>query len=119
LLEPDAELAHPNLEPFFTLTSHKFDKLYKGTAFVRARRKGMARNAAIVLGNMGQPEHAWLLEHGLNDVGWEVREACAWALARLLKRTDDVRILTALERALNDPDERVTRTAQDALKRTW
>ena len=111
LLQPDAELAHPDLEPFFTLASHAFDRRYAGTAFARARRKGMARNAALVLGNLGDGAHLWLLERGLGDVGWEVREACAWAIGRFADR----RARALLERTLRDADERVVRTARAAL----
>ncbi len=82
LLEPDPELAHPDLEPFFTLSGKQFDKCYENTAFSRARRKGMARNAAIVLGNRRDEAHLEWLGLGARDDAWEVREACAWALGR-------------------------------------
>jgi epoxyqueuosine reductase len=110
LLEPDPNLAHPDLEPWFTRASNQFDKHFRHTAFSRARRKGMARNAAIVLGNKRDPAHRWLLEKGASDVGWEVREACAWALGRF---TD---VAHALEELRRDPDERVRQTATQALE---
>jgi epoxyqueuosine reductase len=112
LLKPEADLAHPNLEDFFLLSGHEFEKCYRHSAFSRARRKGMARNAAIVLGNLRDPEHLWLLEHGLSDIGWEVREACAWALGRF----EDGQARGSLEKALNDADERVIETATRALE---
>lgn len=82
LLTPVPELVYPDLEPFFLESGTWFEKHYASTAFARARRKGMARNAAIVLGNIKDPKHLWLLEKGLEDVGAEVREACAWAIAQ-------------------------------------
>jgi epoxyqueuosine reductase len=112
LLKPEADLAHPNLEDFFLLSGHEFEKRYKHSAFSRARRKGMARNAAIVLGNLREPEHLWLLEYGLSDIGWEVREACTWALGRF----DLVHARGLLEKGLHDPDERVIETATRALE---
>jgi epoxyqueuosine reductase len=111
LLKPEADLAHPNLEDFFLLSGHEFEKRYKHSAFSRARRKGMARNAAIVLGNLRDPERLWLLEHGLSDIGWEVREACAWALGRF----EDGQARGLLEKALNDADERVIETSRRSL----
>jgi epoxyqueuosine reductase len=108
LLEPQADLVHPNLEDFFLRSGHEFEKRYAKSAFSRARRKGMARNAAMVLGNLRDPKHLWLLEHGLTDIGWEVREACAWALGRF----GTVQARNLLEKSLNDPDERVIETSR-------
>jgi epoxyqueuosine reductase len=112
LLEPESNLAHPNLEDFFLLSGHEFEKCYKTSAFSRARRKGMARNAAIVLGNLGDPKHLWLLEHGLSDIGWEVREACAWALGRF----EGAQARGLLEKVISDPDRRVIDTARRGLE---
>jgi epoxyqueuosine reductase len=112
LLEPQTDLAHPNLEDFFLLSGHQFEKRYANTAFSRARRKGMARNAAVVLGNSRDPKHLWLLERGLSDIGGEVREACMWALGRFV----DAKARGMLEKSLNDPDERVVMTRRQALE---
>jgi epoxyqueuosine reductase len=112
LLEPQAHLAHPNLEDFFLLSGHEFEKRYAKSAFSRARRKGMARNAAIVLGNLRDPKHLWLLERGLSDIGWEVREACAWALGRF----GTVQARNLLEQSFSDLDQRVTDTARRGLE---
>jgi epoxyqueuosine reductase len=112
LLTPEPDLAHPNLEPFFALSSSQFEKRFAGTAFSRARRKGMARNAALVLGNAQNSSHLDLLELGLNDIGAEVRESCAWALGRFNLETGVERALT---RALHDSDVRVVSTARAAL----
>jgi epoxyqueuosine reductase len=112
LLKPEADLAHPNLEDFFFLSGHEFEKRYKHSAFSRARRKGMARNAALVLGNQRDPKHLWLLERGLSDIGWEVREACAWALGKF----EGVQARGLLEKAIGDPDRRVIDTARRALE---
>ena len=112
LLEPQADLAHPNLEDFFLLSGHEFEKRYRHSAFSRARRKGMARNAATVLGNVRDPKHLWLLERGLSDIGWEVREACTWALGRF----EHIQARDLLEKALLDADQRVIVTAQRGLE---
>ncbi len=112
LLIPEAELVHPDLEPFFTLSSNHFEKRFAGTAFSRARRKGMARNAALVLGNTKDSGHADLLELGLGDVGAEVRESSAWALGRLKLEPQIEALLT---RALQDSDPKVVSAARAAL----
>jgi epoxyqueuosine reductase len=80
LLEPVPELVYPDLESFFLESGNWFEKHYASTAFARARRNGMARNAAMVLGNLKDPKHLWLLEKGLEDVSPQVREACGWAI---------------------------------------
>jgi epoxyqueuosine reductase len=113
LLEPDPDLVHPDITDCFALTGHQFERRFETSAFSRARRKGMARNAAIVLGNLRDPAHLSLLEMGLADTGWEVREACAWALGRF---EDDPKARAMLERGLKDPDERVVGTVKLGLE---
>ena len=112
LLTPEPELAHPDLEPFFTLSSNQFEKQFADTAFSRARRKGMARNAALVLGNTRDSSYTDLLGLGLSDIGADVRETSAWALGRFKLESRSENLLT---RALLDPDSSVVSTARDAL----
>jgi epoxyqueuosine reductase len=109
LLEPDPELAHPDLEPLFTESGHAFLRRCAHSMFARARRRGMARNAAVVLGNTRDPAHAELLARGAQDTGWEVREAVAWALGRMDAGH------AALEALTRDADGRVAQTARAAL----
>ncbi|WP_019587010.1 tRNA epoxyqueuosine(34) reductase QueG [Deinococcus apachensis] len=82
LLRPDPELAHPDLSAFFGVSERQFERQFVGTAFLRPRRKGMARNALTVLGNTHDPRGWPLLLTGVQDPAWEVREAAAWALGR-------------------------------------
>lgn len=112
LLTPEPDLVHPDLEPFFTLSSNHFEKRFAGTAFSRARRKGMARNAALVLGNTRDASHFDLLELGLKDVGADVRESCAWALGRFKPES---RVESLLTDTLQDNDAKVVSTARAAL----
>lgn len=74
------ELAYPDLSQFFGVGEREFERRFAGTAFLRPRRKGMARNALTVLGNTRAPEGWPLLQAGMVDPAWEVREAAAWAL---------------------------------------
>lgn len=104
--QPRPELAHPDLSRFFGVSERQFEREWAGTAFLRSRRKGMARNALTVLGNT-RAEEGWpLLELGATDPAWEVREAAAWALAQWEE-------WPALAKLEHDPDERVAAAARD------
>lgn len=111
LWEPDPELVYPDLEPFFTLSSRQFEKRYCHSAFSRPRRKGMARNACVVLGNSGDVSHLELLKRAAKDEAWEVREAAAWALGAL----GDTVALVALERLCLDAHPEVRGTALEGM----
>lgn len=82
LFQPVPDLVHPDFSHFFGIGERKFERQFAGTAFLRPRRKGMARNALNVLGNTRHPAGWPLLLAGVNDPAWEVREAAAWALAQ-------------------------------------
>lgn len=57
---------------------------FEGTPLRRPGPEGLKRNAAIVLGNLGDPGGARALtDHGLPHPSPAVREAAAWALGRL------------------------------------
>jgi epoxyqueuosine reductase len=74
---------HPP-EALLTLTDTAFAALTAGTALVRAGREGLARNAAVVLGNTGARRHLPVLAHAAAaDPSPVVREAAADAHARL------------------------------------
>jgi epoxyqueuosine reductase len=52
----------------------------------RAKLRGLKRNAAVVLGNIGNPEDADVLTRALDDPEPLVREHSAGALARIRTR---------------------------------
>ncbi|MEP6495659.1 MAG: HEAT repeat domain-containing protein [bacterium] len=56
----------------------------------RAKLRGLKRNAAVVLGNVGAAEDVPVLEHALNDPEPLVREHAAWALAQLRRALDSI-----------------------------
>ena len=70
------------LEGLFSLDEAAFRERFRATPLWRSKRRGLLRNAAIVLGN--KPHEAAIpgLVRGLNDAEPVVREACAWALGR-------------------------------------
>ncbi len=69
------------------LSDDEFRARFRGTALFRSKRAGLARNAAIVLGNSGDPEALPALRASLADTDQGVREAAIWAIARIEDRT--------------------------------
>ena len=69
------------------MSTEEFSELFRGSPMKRAKLRGLKRNAAVVLGNIGAPEDVDLLERVCRDEPEElVREHAAWALDRLLDR---------------------------------
>jgi epoxyqueuosine reductase len=76
--------SHLRLESLLMLDDAAWSALSRGTPLKRARRSGIARNAAIVLGNRGDRSALPALRaaaQGHDDP--MVREAAAWAVARI------------------------------------
>ena len=61
----------------------EFSAAFKGSPMKRAKRRGLARNAAVVLGNVGTADDVPALEAALAHDEPLVREHAAWALRRL------------------------------------
>jgi epoxyqueuosine reductase len=72
-----------NLIELFDLDDAGFRKRFRDTPLWRARRRGILRNAAVVLGNQRATSAAAALSRGLLDEEPLVREACAWALEQI------------------------------------
>ena len=106
LFVPDPELAHPDLSTFFGCSEREFQRRYGHTAFSRPRRKGLARNAVTVAGNLHQGRDILLLAG--TDPAWEVREAAAWAWGRWAEWGQ-------VEALLGDPHPEVAAAARRAL----
>ncbi|MCL4202802.1 MAG: tRNA epoxyqueuosine(34) reductase QueG [Pirellulaceae bacterium] len=110
---PGAGTNPVDLLELFRMTDEQFRRRFRHTPLWRSKRRGILRNAAIVLGNQRPPQAIDALEIGLNDAEPLVREACAWALrqfddqrgrlalqSRLASETDAM-VQTALRQALN------------------
>jgi epoxyqueuosine reductase len=80
-LAPPAPL--PTLEELLAIDETTFRARFRGTAMLRAKRAGLARNAALVLGNRGDGAAEPALRRALADPDPAVRDAAAWALAQL------------------------------------
>jgi epoxyqueuosine reductase len=65
------------------LTDDEFRHRFRGTAIMRTRRRGLLRNAAIVLGNLGAPSALPALRKALLDSEPLIREAAQWAIDRI------------------------------------
>jgi epoxyqueuosine reductase len=61
---------------------------FKGSPMKRAKLRGLERNAAVVLGNVGTDDDADVLTRALGDEEPLVREHAAWALRRLDRDRD-------------------------------
>ena len=74
----------PSLHWLLTMTDEEFGKNYFGTPVPRTKRRGLARNAAIALGNIGTEADVPILAQTLESHDEAiVREHAAWALGRL------------------------------------
>ena len=65
------------------MTPPAFSAAFKGSPMKRAKLRGLKRNAAVVLGNLGSAEDVDVLTRALDDEEPLVREHAAWAMARL------------------------------------
>jgi epoxyqueuosine reductase len=64
-----------------------FQREFKGSPMKRAKRRGLARNAATVLGNVGTEEDLDALQSALSDPEPLVAEHAAWAIAEIRNRS--------------------------------
>ena len=64
-----------------------FRAIFRGSAMKRAKRRGLARNAAVVLGNIGDEGDVAALTVATNDEDALVREHAAWALNQIGARS--------------------------------
>lgn len=82
-LAPDPALDPLELAALFEMDDAAFRGRFRHTPLWRAHRRGLLRNAAIVLGNQRDPSAADALITGLADAEPLVRAACAWALGQI------------------------------------
>jgi epoxyqueuosine reductase len=83
-LPPSIEHAYPALHGLLAMSHRTFRARYRGTAIARAKRSGLARNAAVALGNIGTEEDVPSLGNVVlgHDLAL-VRGHAAWALGRI------------------------------------
>lgn len=75
-----------SLAEILSLDDAGFRRRFKGSPMLRAKRTGLARSAALVLGNRPDPTAAAALEQALRDPEPVVRDAAAWALGQWIEK---------------------------------
>jgi epoxyqueuosine reductase len=83
LLTPIGLGASPDAAKLLTLTDTEFDRRFKGSVVWRLGRARLARNAAVVLGNVGGEGAVAALQSAQADPSSIVREHAEWALREL------------------------------------
>ncbi len=73
------------------LDADAFRERFKPTSLWRNRRAGLLRNAAIVLGNIGDERALPALEKAVADPEEVIRDAAAWAIERIRQRTSSLK----------------------------
>lgn len=81
--QPDDTSNPVKLAELFELTDESFRRRFRKTPLWRSKRRGILRNAAIVLGNQRSPSAVGALQRGMGDVEPMVRAASAWALGQI------------------------------------
>ena len=82
--EPLERWERVHLETLLEVSEEAWQELASGSPLKRAERDGIARNAAIVLGNLGDLRSRACLERAAGGhPSAMVRDAAAWAVARL------------------------------------
>lgn len=113
---PQSELLFPHLPELLLLTEEAFRQRFRRTAIWRTRRAGLARNAAVVLGNTGNPAAVPALRTALTeDPAGLVRGHAAWALGQLAGAGAAARRALEAARAA-DPEPEVRAEAETALQ---
>ncbi|MCH2115260.1 MAG: tRNA epoxyqueuosine(34) reductase QueG [Pirellulales bacterium] len=110
--QPEAEKNPLSLEALFDLDDDAFRRRFRHTPLWRSHRRGLLRNAAVVLGNQRAKSALGALGRGLADGEPIVRGASAWALGEIqapaakkllmqrLEQEDDVEVEEELRAAL-------------------
>jgi epoxyqueuosine reductase len=117
-LPKSVENAYPSLRRLLAMTEEEFRATYRGTPVTRAKRRGLARNAAVALGNVGSEADVPHLARALAEHDEPlVRGHAAWALGRLgggaARRTlvsargsePDGSVRSEIEAALGEPSK--------------
>jgi epoxyqueuosine reductase len=86
LLQGRPDLEKVDLIELLGLSEEAFRHRFRGTALLRTKRRGLLRNAALVLGNTGEADALPALRRALGDPEPIVREAARWAIEQIEER---------------------------------
>ena len=82
-LRPHQIVQRWTLVDVLAMDDARYQAEFTGTAMRRATRSGLRRNAAVVLGNLGDPQALPALIAALTDADPVVRSHAGWAIGRL------------------------------------
>jgi epoxyqueuosine reductase len=82
-LRYDPEWVVPRLVDIMALDAPAFRARFKGTPIKRTKRRGLLRNAAVALGNWGDPQALPALKQALQDPEPLIRDHAAWAIDQI------------------------------------
>jgi epoxyqueuosine reductase len=82
-LAPRADLINPDLDEMLLDDDDEFRERFRKSPIKRAKRRGLARNISIAMGNRGDPTDVPALTGALADPDEMVREHAVWALEKL------------------------------------
>jgi len=82
-LQPRDDLTAINLVELLSLSEEQFRQRFRGTALMRTKRRGLLRNAAIVLGNQRDPAALPALHQAVSDPDPVIGEAARWAIGKI------------------------------------
>jgi len=83
--EPRAGLVNPALAWLAEMSEEQFRQTFRRSPIRRAKRSGIRRNAAIAMGNSGDPSFLPVLEQLSADEEESIAESARWAKERLQK----------------------------------
>jgi epoxyqueuosine reductase len=98
--------ARPDLLQLLNIGDEEFRRLFRGSAVTRTKRRGLRRNVAVALGNLGDPVAVPALARALSDEDEPlVRAHAAWALGRIGTDASRIALRARLGRE-RDPEVR-------------
>jgi len=86
--EPRPGLVNPALAWLAEMSVDEFRETFRGSPIRRTKRSGLRRNAAIAMGNSGNPEFLPLLDRLAADEDESVGESARWAKSHLPRSTE-------------------------------
>jgi epoxyqueuosine reductase len=95
LLQGRSDLEKVDAIELMGLSEEAFRHRFRGTAILRTKRRGLLRNAALVLGNAGGADALSALRRALDDPEPLVREAARWAIEQIERRLDHPRCISS------------------------
>jgi epoxyqueuosine reductase len=85
--QPSAGAAATDLIATLALTPQSFNRQFKRSPIQRAKRRGLLRNAAVALGNLGNEKSVPALEAAASDPEHLIQSHARWALEQITNRT--------------------------------